>query len=61
MWIMNLTVMIHKKKDVSDMVDSRIHTLHSYTHFIEFWNKLVEVVEDLEKNFLRTFERILKC
>ena len=55
MWIMNSRIMVHDMKDLGDSSYLWIYTLQSYTHLLESWSKLLEVVQDFSKGLKMTF------
>ena len=57
MWIMNSRVMVHDMKDLGDIIDLLIHSPHSQSHLLEFWNKLLEGVEDFSKGLEGTLSK----
>ena len=46
MWIINSRVMLHVMIDIGDILDSCICSHHTHSHLLEYWNKLLEVVEE---------------
>ena len=49
--------MVHDMKDQGHIVDIWIHSPHSHAHLLEFWNKLLEVVEDSSKGLKKTLSK----
>ena len=55
MWIMNSIVMVNGMKDQGDMLDLWLNSTQSHAHLLDFWNKLLEVVDDSSTGHKRTF------
>ena len=57
MWIMHSGIIVHDMKDLGDILEPWIHSPHSYSHLLESWNKLLEIIEDSLKRLEGTLSK----